>query len=373
MKIKLLLLFWHIVLSSSLVACAQSKQDVMDFIERLPTIDYGVLPYWHDKDLGGTFVHGFTYGESDSINVLYKQLITKSLCDSSYVIIDGDKIPIKIGDIDFCNKNNKTKALYNHPDSVNNFKANFTPVICATAKSIVKEKYFVVYFWLAQTTQDVYYFTLVFDCNGHILSYHHFDCWMLGFANFPFFSHANIERHGDYPKAMVTYLPNRLILSKEPNTLIYGGYHELSYLNDNGHYETVKSFEDVGSLEENPPSNSGYINYIRWLPDEDGNAVEHIVEIPFVVHDMDGYANIRMEANGNAKVIRTINDGDMVWGNYLPNGWCQIAFTADSNGKIVEGGYIHSSRLEKISDPQNDEFIKLPSREEWETFLKRSK
>lgn len=142
----------------------------------------------------------------------------------------------------------------------------------------------------------------------------------------------------------------------------------MSYLNENGHYEIIKTWDEEGRLEKIILNDGKYINYKRI--NENG---EIIIQTPFMVHDKDGYANIRADANGNAKVIRTINDGDMVWGTYLPNGWCKIAFTADSNGKIVEGGYIHSSRLEKISDPKNDEFIKLPSREEWEKKIKQSK
>ncbi|MBQ3635302.1 MAG: hypothetical protein II951_06765 [Bacteroidales bacterium] len=48
--------------------------------------------------------------------------------------------------------------------------------------------------------------------------------------------------------------------------------------------------------------------------------------------------------------MRTINDGDMVWGQYGANGWVKIDFTVDGKGVICEGGYIHSSRLDSLYD-----------------------
>lgn len=252
------------------------------------------------------------------------------------------------------------------------YSSDFTPSLFASAKSFFKDKYYVVYFWEAQVTEDITYYTLVFDFNGNLLSYHSFDSWNAGAPLYPFDSPANIVRcSGESLGLQVSYLPNGLILAKVPNTLMEGGYYKLSYLNEYGHYEIIKSWTEIGELEDAPVVGGKFVNYERVVLDDDNNQIRQLIQIPFVVHDKDGYANIRAEASGNAKVIRTINDGDMVWGTYLPNGWCKIAFTADSNGKIVEDGYIHSSRLEKISDPGNDEFIKLPSREDWEQKIRK--
>jgi hypothetical protein len=362
--------------AATLLAQAQKKQEVIDFIEKLPTIEYGVLPYWHgtthyeiDDVNTSCFIHGYDYHEYDTINNLNNYLMKLALCDSSYIIYKGKKVQIEIENVEFRDKFNFGQGTYvkNHKS----FIAEFIPPLYASAKSIFNDKYYIVYFWNASTTQSVYYYAIVFDKNGNLLSYQHFDYWLLGFAEYPFHSLSNHVRLGDYPKTMVTYLPNGLLLAKDPNTLIYGGNYQLLYLNKYGHYEIVKSWDEIGGLEEIPINDSKYVNYERVDLDDNNNQIRQLIQIPFVVHDKDGYANIRAEASGNAKVIRTINDGDMVWGTYLPNGWCKIAFTADSNGKIVEDGYIHSSRLEKISDPENDEFIKLPSREDWEQKIRK--
>lgn len=355
---------------------AQKTQEVIDFIEKLPTIEYGILPYWHgtthyevDDVNTGCFIHGFEYYEHDTINNLNNYLMQIALCDSSYIISNGKKVQVRMENVEFHDTFNNGKGTYVKKHQ--NFSSEFTPPLYASAKSIFNDKYYIVYFWNATTTQSVYYYAIVFDKNGHLLSYQHFDYWVLGFAEYPFYSPVNHVRLGDYPKTMVTYLPNGLLLAKDPNTLIYGGNYQLLYLNKNGHYEIIKSWNEVGGLEEVPVNDGKYVNYERVDLDDDNNQIRQLIQIPFVVHDKDGYANIRAEANGNAKIVRTINDGDMVWGTYLANGWCKIAFTADCNGKIEEGGYIHSSRLEKISDPKNDEFVKLPSREEWEKKLKQ--
>lgn len=47
----------------------------------------------------------------------------------------------------------------------------------------------------------------------------------------------------------------------------------------------------------------------------------------------------------------------------------QIDFTADKDGKIIEGGYIHSSRLECLYD-EDTEFVKTQSLEDWRKGIK---
>jgi|GEM_PF-2710034 len=344
---------------------AQKKQEVIDFIEKLPTIEYGVLPFLQDG-VNGDFIHGYDYHEYDTINSLNNYLMKIALCDSSYIINNGKKVQVKIENVEFHDKFNFGKGTYvkNHES----FSAEFIPPLYASAKSIFKDKFYVVYFWCASATESIYYYALVFDFYGNLLSYQHFDYWIAIPPVFPFHSPANKIRDVDYAKTNVVYLPNKLLLAIDIDQMKDGGYYTLSYLNEYGHYVIIKSWSEIGELEDITLNEGKYINYKRINMND-----EIIIQTPFVVHDKDGYANIRADANGNAKVIRTINDGDMVWGTYLPNGWCKIAFTADSNGKIVEGGYIHSSRLEKISDPKNDEFIKLPSRDDWEKKIKQSK
>jgi len=379
MKNSVLLCF---CIAATFVAQAQKKQEVLNFIEKLPTIEYGILPYWcgetyyiaaEENDIF-CLVHGFSYQKEDSINQRFVNFIKTVLCDSTYAIINGKKNRITFKGKEWTTKNDRGQyvKLDNKWGGLEGYSSDFTPSLFASAKSFFKEKYYVVYFWEAQVTEDITYYTLVFDFNGNLLSYHSFDSWNAGAPLYPFDSSANIVRcSGESFSSQVAYLPNGLILAKAPNTLKYGGHYELSYLNENGHYEIIKSWKELGGLEEVLVNDGKYVNYERVDLDDNNNQIRQLIQIPFVVHDKDGYANIRAEASGNAKVIRTINDGDMVWGAYLPNGWCKIAFTADSNGKIVEGGYIHSSRLEKISDPKNDEFVKLPSREEWEKKLKQ--
>lgn len=355
-------------LAATLIVQAQKKQEVLNFIEKLPTIEYGTLPYWQGVyENTSRFIHGYDYHEYDTINYINNYLMKIALCDSSYVINKGKKVQVEIENVEFLDKFNFGQGTYvkNHEC----FSAEFTPPLYASAKSIYKDKFYVVYFWRASATESIYYYALVFDSYGNLLSYQHFDYWMVNPPVFPFYSPTNKIRNTDYAKTEVVYLPNKLLLAIDVDRMLGGGYYELSFLNKNGHYEIIKSWSEIGEVEESPVKGGKYVNYVG--DNFEGN--RFMIQIPFVVHDKDGYSNIRTEANGNAKIVRTINDGDMVWGTYLANGWCKIAFTADSNGKIVEGGYIHSSRLEKISDPYYDGFIKLPSKEEWEKFIKRSK
>ena len=348
-------------------ATAQKNQKIIDFINNIPTIQYGELPYWHgislhplDNANTDCFMHGrLTHDIKDT----YNALVRESISDSSYHVVFNVKKMLNQQEIAFEHPTQNQFGSFRSTAETSSHQDSFQPVLFASAKSLFNETFYVVYFWRAAYTTSAYYFALVFNLDGQLLSYHDFDYWVLDFPIHPFDSQLNKVRACDYPKRQVSYLPNGMIYSKDCDIIDGGGCIKLSYLNEDGHYEVIKSWEEIGVLEQCPTVEQKYINYKR--KNEDG---EYIIKIPFVVRDKDGFANIRTEANANSKVIRTIGDGDMVWGIYLPNGWCKIDFTADSHGQITEGGYIHSSRLEKISDPTNDEFIKLPSKNKWETI-----
>lgn len=348
---------------------AQKKQEVLDFINHLPTIEYGVLPFWtgttldEDQDLVKSFAHAFPYSYKDTINSINNHLMSLALCDSSYVIVKGKKVTIEMKNVAFEKKYDFGKWSYKGS------KHEYYPGLYASAKSIFNNRYYVVYFWTSSTTQGVYCYSVVFDFYGNLLSYQHLDFWILDFPYYPFDNPKNYVRWTDYPHTVVRYLPNNLILAKDIAVTEGGGIYELSVLKDNGHYEVLKSWKEIGNLEKVPTGE--YMNYISDISfdSECKNNCKVDVKIPFVVHDRDGYCNIREKADGKSPILRTINDGDMVWGRYLANGWVKIDFTVDKKGVMREGGYIHSSRLENLYN-EDTEHIKAISLEEWKKQLK---
>lgn len=359
LRLKLLVVF-IVVLST---VKAQKKQDVLEFIEQLPTIEYGVLPYWHgDIDGKSCFEHGF--GCNDTINSQYNFIVGSSLYDSCYNIRNNKKINCKEGDVFFIDKIGCKNSSYK---SVNNESINelFCPSVFASAKSLVYDKYYVVYFWRALFTESILYYSLIFDFDGNLLSYLPFDYWHVGFPLFPFNSSDNKIRRVDYEKTLVTYLPNNLLLIKNTNTLEGGGAYQLVSLNEYGHYNVFKFWNETGEINYSLTKADKHINYIRI--GEDGN--KRLSLIVFVVKDNDGFSNIREEDNSSSRIIRTVQNGDVVFGTFLSNGWCKIEFTADKNGSIEEGGFIHVSRLQKLSNLMN-EFVELPSRDEWKSQIK---
>ena len=214
MKNSVLLCF---CIAATFVAQAQKKQEVLNFIEKLPTIEYGVLPYWHGfiENVGYKFIHGFAYNENDTINNLNNHLMQFALCDSSYIINKGEKVQINMENVEYRQKYNFEEYTYVSSLSNETIKGEFYPPLFASAKSIYQDKYYIVYLWKASMTENVYYYALLFDKNGNLLSYQHLDYWMLGFPTFPYCSAKNMIRNIDYPKSMCAFLPNGLFLRND--------------------------------------------------------------------------------------------------------------------------------------------------------------
>lgn len=358
-------LFTLILICVSVIANAQKKQEVLDFIEKLPTIEYGVRPYWSGRiDEYKSFVHGYPYSYKDTLNVINNKLMTQALCDSSYVIIDGKRFPVEMHNVEFVKKYNFDKWSY-----AQSVRREFYPGLYASAKSIYNGKYYVVYFWSASVTENVYYYALVFDFDGNLLSYQHFDYWVLVTASYPFDSPDNYKRITDYAKTQVKYLPNGLLLVEDVDITAGDGFYELMWLNDDGHYEKLTKWDEYGELDGY--KGTKYENHVRYAEDEETHkpTVKSFSLIPFLVQDKDGYTNIRKAGSSSSEIIRTINDGEVVFGTFLDNGWVKIEFSAEHDGKIIKGGYIHSSRLKKLSNEYNE--LALPSHEEWVKSLKK--
>ncbi|MBR5374346.1 MAG: hypothetical protein IK131_06725 [Paludibacteraceae bacterium] len=361
----------NILLIISCLCCvsakSQNKQEFTRFINSLPTIEYGQLPYWHgitkyeiDNVNTECLVHGFQY--KDTINNRYNYMLRNALNDSSYVLVGKKRTKIEPDNIFFHNENNVSTSYYRTETSTSSYEDAFVPSLYASAKSIFNNKYYVVYFWRAVVTQNIYYYAITFDHEGNIISYQHLDYYVMTCPLFPFNSEKNMKRLVDYSKSEVAYLPNKLILAKDIAVTEGGGTYKLSVLNKYGHYEVLKSWDEIGNFNKVPTGK--YMNYMF-----EGENSKARVKIPFVVHDKDGFSNIREKADSKSAIVRTINDGDMVWGKYLANGWIKIDFTADKDGKIIEGGYIHSSRLECLYDEEN-EFVKTQSLEDWRKRVK---
>lgn len=131
-------------------------------------------------------------------------------------------------------------------------------------------------------------------------------------------------------------------------------------MNDDGRFELCKSWKEKGEIDISMTGKDKYTNLVRV--DEENN--ETTCLSIFAVQDADGYSNIRMKDNTSSAIIRRILNNDIVVGTYLKNGWVKVEFLADSNGSVQEGGYIHSSRLKRLSDDSCD-FLILPSEAEW--------
>lgn len=354
----------------SLSACAQENSKMLELIKKLPTIEYGQLPYWQGI-IGkyNSFEHGFYNMDSisgDNYNNAIRQTLRKNKLSCFTTNIEQKVCECNGGDVFFVNENGcENSSSFKTKDS-KSFTGIFCPSVFQSAKSILYEKYYVVYFWKAMFTEMVLYYTLIFDLEGNLLSQMTFDYWHTWFPYFPFHSVENKVRQLDYEKRLAVYLPNYLLCIKEPYALEGGGAYHIIRLNEDGHYHTCKEWKEDGQIEYGLTENDKYKNFIRI--NADGKKMMSL--IVFVVQDADGYSNIREKADAGSKIIRTIKNNDIVFGTMTENGWCKIDFTADAQGNIKEGGYIHISRLHKISDSLN-EFIELPTREEWKKNLKK--
>ena len=361
-------------------AQTQKKRDVVSFIEKLPTIEYGVMPYWEGvttywySDRSECLVHGFPYHYKDTINSINNNLLMQAISDSSYVIIDKKKVKINPKNIRFEKKYKIKKWSFSEKDDIDgglkSKEEDFFPGLYASAKSILNNKYYVVYLWRALNTETVFYYSLVFDFKGNLLSYQHLDYWLLEFPLYPYDDSNNFVRAVDHSKSEVRFLPNGLLLARDIDVLTGNEHFEIIWLNNNGHYELMTQWDEVGELGNY--NGSKYENYFRYSENENTgeSTIKNLSLIPFAVQDPDGFSNIRKASNSSSEVIRTIKDGDIVFGTYLSNGWIQIKFTAEKNGKITNGGYIHSSRLKQISDKYN-KCISLPSREDWQKKIRQ--
>ena len=230
----------NILLIISCLCCvsakSQNKQEFTRFINSLPTIEYGQLPYWHgitkyeiDNVNTECLVHGFQY--KDTINNRYNYMLRNALNDSSYVLVGKKRTKIEPDNIFFHNENNVSTSYYRTETSTSSYEDAFVPSLYASAKSIFNNKYYVVYFWRAVVTQNIYYYAITFDHDGNIISCQHLDYYVMTCPLFPFNSEKNKTRSVDYPHSVVAYLPNKLILAKDIAVTEGGGTYKLSVLN----------------------------------------------------------------------------------------------------------------------------------------------
>ena len=340
---------------------AQKNQEVLDFIEKLPTIEYGTMPYWigADEDRSYIIVHGFPpTKESDALDIdKYNSMMKSALCDKSYTIKGKDTLNVRYDHVEF------TPIVFDEveffDDKRKQIERPFTSVLFASAKSVYLDKFYVVYFHRVIYTETVAYYAVVFDNNGHILSYMHLDYWSSIPPYYPLHSKKNKEIRIDYSKCEVMFLPNGILYTFESYVTAGGGLISLSRLNSKGHYEKLVEWE---------VNDGGYYcpnGYDEMLGDDGRKNFS-----PFVVVDPDGYSNVRKQNNTKSEVLRRVNDGDVVFGSIIKNNWLKIDVGVDAAGNITHGGYIHMSRLKQIGgwcSPSH------PERADWEKKINEAK
>ena len=321
---------------------AQKNKEVLDFIEKLPTIEYGTMPYWigADEDRSDIIVHGFPpTKESDALDVDKYNNMMKSAFRGNNKVEFSPRVFDKVEFYD---------------DNGEQIKRPFTSVLFASAKSVYLDKFYVVYFHQVVYTPIVYYYAVVFDKDGYALSTKGLEYWMSDFLYYPFYSNKNNKRGLDYSKCETAYLPNGILYTFESYVTAGGGLITLSRLNSEGHYEKLVEWEvnDRGYYCPN-----GYDEMLGVGEGEPENFS------PFLVVDPDGYSNVRKQNNTKSEVLRRVNDGDVVFGSIIKNNWLKIDVGVDAAGNITHGGYIHMSRLKQIGgwcSPSH------PERAEWE-------
>lgn len=340
---------------------AQKNQEVLDFIEKLPSIEYGTLPYCigHDTNRSKIIVHGFPpTKESDALDVdKYNSMMKSALCDKSYTIKGKDTLNVRYDHVEFTPiVFDEVYFLYGNREQI---ERPFTSVLFASAKSVYLDKFYVVYFHRVIYTETVAYYAVVFDKNGHILSYMHLDYWSSTPPYYPFFSKRNKEIEIDYSKCEVMFLPNGVLYIFNHYVTAGGGLITLSRLNSEGHYEELVEWE---------VNDGGYYcpnGYDEMLGDDGQKNFS-----PFVVVDPDGYSNVRKQNNTKSEVLRRVNDGDVVFGSIIKNNWLKIDVEVDAAGNVTYGGYIHMSRLKQIGgwcSPSH------PERADWEKKINEAK
>ena len=306
----------------SLSASAQESKSIFGVLKKLPTIEYGRLPYWNGLiDNYSSFEHGY-YGEDSINNLIYNDLMIAALQkDSSgcYFINNKQKVCKCENSVVLTVANDCINDGFYMTKEGDNLKGLFCPSTFSVAKSVIFDKYYVVYFWKAYFTETILYYSLVFDFKGNLLSQQVLDYWNAGFPYFPFNSPENKIRHIDHEKTIVAYLPNRLLLIKWPYNLPGGGDYSVVRLDENGHYRVCKEWQEVGEIDEKKTATDKYKNFIRY----DTEGKETISLIAFYVQDADGFSNIREDADAGSKQLRTIQNNDVVFGTLTQNGWCK--------------------------------------------------
>lgn len=325
---------------------AQKNQEVLDFIEKLPTIEYGTMPYWIGGDEDSFhIIHGFPpTKESDALDVdKYNNMMKSAFRGNNKVGFS----PIVFDKVEF------------YDDNGEQIERPFTSVLFASAKSIYLDKFYVVYFHQVVYTPIVYYYAVVFDKDGYALSTKGLEYWMSSFLYYPFYSKKNNKGDLDYSKCETAYLPNGILYTFERYVTEGGGLITLRRLNSEGHYEELAKWE---------VNDSGYYcpnGYDEMLGDDGQKNFS-----PFVVVDPDGYSNVRKQNNTKSEVLRRVNDGDVVFGSIIKNNWLKIDVGVDAAGNITHGGYMHMSRLKQIGgwcSPSH------PERAVWEKKINEAK
>jgi len=340
---------------------SQKASELIDIVHKLPTISYGELPFLiYDQDKNGSVVeHRFYGGDSIAISKFYQLYISSlhvsdSLC---YVINSKDeKVYLSKKDIKkpegkaICN----TQYFLNEDPLGDDYYIEMCQYVYPVAKAIVFDKFYIMYFWTATMSNLIEYNAIVVDNRGQLLSSLLLNSIMVSPPYYPYNSIKNKIRDIDYSKVITTFLPNNIILMKYPYNMTGGGAYSIITIDSSGRFNTCKIWTEQGEIDYKLTNGEKFKNYIRI--DEDGNKTNSL--ICFEVEDKDGYSNIRRDSNVKSEIIRTINDGDIVFGTLVQNGWCKIDFIVDESGNVVEGGYIHTSRLKKLSNDEN-EFIKF--------------
>lgn len=340
---------------------AQKTGELFELIQKLPTISYGKFSYLiYEQDTKGLVIeHKFYGGDSIEISKFYQLYInalheSDSLC---YVINSkGKKVYLSQKDIKIPEDKAicSTQYFLNEDPLGDDYRLEMCQYIYPVAKSTLFDKYYVMYFWNSTMTELIEYNAVVVNDKGKIISSLLLNSIMVSPPYYPFNSIKNKIRDINSFKVKSAFLPNRIIYMKYPYNMTGGGAYSILKIDATGRFKTCKIWTEEGEINYKLTNDDKYKNYIRI--DEAGNETKSL--ICFEVEDKDGYTNIRSESNDKSEIIRTISDGDVVFGTFLKNGWCQINFTVDESGSVIEGGFIHSSRIKKLSDDEN-EFVRF--------------
>jgi len=229
----------------------QSNLEVLNFINQLPEIKFGILPYWNGL-INGTnyFTHGIY--SSDTFNIeVYNKIVSNSIKADSlncYIINSKNQIVhCNSKDLYFIDKKGCRNTASFIDKNGETIEGQFCPGIFPSAKSIINNQFYIVYFWKVHNTENLTYFGLIFDFNGNLVSYYDLDQWKLNFPNYPFKNPLNVRRTTDYERSTASFLPNNLLYI---NTLTRKLKYNLLYMEVNKSYITKQKHVKVIQLRQ---------------------------------------------------------------------------------------------------------------------------